>query len=278
MRLLARIVIVITAILLTALAYCFVVTQALASPKAVSDKLEVSGVYALGSDALQTSLITSLITANIPEPIAQRIVKLSVTPRSIETAAQPALIAATSWLTSTSASPLVASLDLSGIKAQIARQAKLSGSPEVGFVSTREVKDEIPLVDDATSKRLADIKAVYQKAVELIPVLATAVLVGFAILVLLAIRQPGNRIAWPAWAMLLAGGVIVMLVYGAPLAASLTLPKQSEGLGSIGPDLVRALVENARAYGYTLVFMASILLAVSMVVSRRHNKKDKKRR
>ncbi len=278
MRLLARIVIVLTAMLLATLVYCLVITQGLASAKAVSDKLESSGVYALGSDALQTSLIASLTAANIPEPVASRVVQLSVTPKSVKTAAQPALTTATDWLKSTSKSPLTANLDLSGIKAQIVRQAKLSGSAEVGFVATREVKDELPLVDTTLSKRLMGAKEGYQRAVEVIPTLAIAILAGLIILILLAIRQPSKRISWPAWVLLLAGGIILFLMYGVPFVVSLTVPKQSSPMDTIPVDLTRALVEDTRVYGYALVLLASVLLVLSAVVSRQDKKKEKKRR
>ncbi len=252
-------------------------TQILASPKAVSTKLEQAGAYAVGADELQTSLTRSLTAANIPEPVAKSVVSVSVTATSVATAAQPAISSVTSWLTSTSARPLAIGLDLSGIKAQIERQAKLKGSPEVGFVATREIQDEYALVDQKNQQSFEGIKTSYQQAVQMMPMLGLGVLIGLALLVIMAIRQPSKRLAWPAWVLLIAGGVIMLLIVAIPVIAQLTLPKGTNSFAPIGVGLARALAESARGYGYALLTLGAGLLAFSAVVKHNHKKKDKKK-
>ncbi len=267
--------------LLVGLVYCWSITQVIVAPKELSSSLDQAGAYSTGADVLKQSFVSSLTAANVAEPTARSVIEASVSATAVATSAQPALRSFSSWLKSQDQAPLILSLDLTGIKSQIARQAKLSGSSEVSFVATREIQDELTLVGEDAQQNITGIKTGYQRAVELIPVLAMSIAIGLGLLVLLALRQPSKRLSWPAWTMIIAGAAVLLLMFVLPLIPQYTLPKggqgQDEQVGVIAVGLVRGLAQGAKLYAYLLLGLGSALLAFSLVVKRNHAKKNKKK-
>ena len=230
---------------------------------------------------LKQSFVSSLTAANVAEPTARAVVEASVSATSVATSAQPALRSFTAWLKSQDQAPLILSLDLTGIKSQISRQAKLSGNAEVSFVATREIPDELILVGEDAEQNVTGIKTGYARATSLIPALALGVAIGLGLLVLLAVRQPSKRLSWPAWTMAIAGAAILALMFIAPLIPQYTLPKggqgQEEQVGLIVVGLVRGLAQGTKMYAYLLLGLGVVILAFSLVVKRHHTKKNKKK-
>lgn len=260
--------------------YCYSITQLLGSPKELSGSLDQAGAFAAGADVLKQSFVSSLTAANVAEATANTVIDASVSTTAVATSAQPALRSFANWLTSKDQTPLVLALDLAGIKSQISRQAKLSGNSEVSFVATREIPDEWQLVDEDGQDNVAGIKSGYKRAVELMPALALGVVVGLGLLVVLALRQPSRRLAWPAWTLIIAGLITLVLIFALPLLPLYTLPKGGQNqqqLSTVVVGLVRGLAQATKIYAYMLLGSGAVLLALSLVVKRRQKQQAKKR-
>ncbi len=279
MRLIAKILIGLTSAALVLLVLSLSLTQVVTSPKVLSVKLEKAGVYSLGSDALKSSFVTTLTSANVAPEVANAVVNASVSAGAVATAAQPALQSVSSWLASSHTESLTLSLDLTGIKSQISRQAKLSGSPEVSFVATREIPDQQELVGTKSQQSLEALKAAYQRAVAMIPVLALSTVTGLVLLVLLAFRRPNKRLAWPGWSLVWAGVVGLAIAFITPFMVEQTLPKSGQAAtdksAAVALSLVRLLANDTRVFWFVLLVAGSALVCVSLIIHK-DPKKNKK--
>lgn len=275
MRVIAKIFIILTALSLVCLVFTHVLTSTVTNDVVLSKQLSSAGVYELGAKSLQDSVRESLKAANVTGGVTDEILATSITSTSVSSAAQPLVKEFSQWIVAESGS-LNLVLDLTGIKSQIVREAKLKGSIETSFVATREVPDELRLLPKGDTKNnYSGLQQAYKQASAALPILLVMALGGIALLVLLALRLPHKRMAWPGWALVAAAVTGIIIVYSAPVFLSATVFNNASNgvdINRVGIGLVRGLLDDSRVYWYGLAAVGAGLIAVSMPLARRYKK------
>lgn len=280
MRLIAKIIIIITSVALVALVLCYSVTQSLVTPKKLSSSLSNAGAYSMGADGLRSSFKQSLAAANVSGPEVDAILVAAVSTSAVEKAATPAIQNATEWLKNADARRLTVYLDLTSIKSQIVREAKLRRNIETGFVATREIPDQQNLLGGSgASKNIDGVRVAYRKVADLVWPLALGVAVGIGLLLLLSLRLPHKRLAWPGWVLLAAaaGGIALCYVLPVGLGATLLQPGKGSGLdvNGVALALIRSSMHDTLLSWYFLATIGAVLMAASTVEARKYHKKQK---
>jgi len=281
MRVIAKFIIAITAVCLAALVFCLTLTQQLGDRKSLDNFLDSAKVYSVGADALRASVQQSLTVSNVDGEASKAIIAKSITTESVRSAAQPLLLSLTDWLRSADALQPRLVFDMSGIKSQLVREARRNNSPEVSFVVTREVQDSYVLSSNSEKDKATDlsgVKKTYQQLNGLIAPLFLAVITGLVLLVLLALRLPHKRLAWPGWALLGSSAIGIVLIYGLPFVLGVTVLSDGARTG-LNPQTNQALQEfiaqlfmSSRWYWYGMAAVGAGLVASSLPLAHAHKK------
>jgi hypothetical protein len=282
MRVIAKIIIILTSLALVCLVGAHVITSSVTNEDLLSKQFESAGVYSLGAESLQESFQESLKAANVSDPVVGEILAKSVTAEAVASAAKPVIGEFTDWIVAKGGEELKLALDLTSIKSQIVRESKLRGSIETSFVVTREVPDSLSLLETSKAgSNYEGLQQAYQRANALVLPLLVGVLAGMGLLVLLALRLPHKRLAWPGWVLIAAAVVGIVLVYATPTLLAATILKEgavNAEINRISLGLIRATLDASRLYWYVLAAAGAGLFALSIPLQHRYNKRQKKGR
>lgn len=284
MRVIAKFVIAVTVFSLVLLVLCFAFTRQFSNPQKLDQHLRSANVYELGAQSLRSSIKASLAEANVTSPELDSMLTKSVSAQSVAAAAQPLLQSITEWLQS----PVVAepsfALDMTSIKSQLVRESRLASSVEVGFVVTREVDDSIalnPKPSAESNSGLKGFKERYDQLNAFIGPLLAVTAGGLLLLVVLALRLPPKRLAWPGWVFIISAVIGIALVYVLPTILGATVLQGSGELGKEGSKailaFIRSTIGSTRPYWYVLAACGAGLLALSVPVGYTYKKKSKGR-
>lgn len=281
MRIVSKILIAITALALVGFVSVYALNSTITSPEALSSSLERAGVYTQGSVAMRSVINSSLADAKLDPKAVGYVVDSSVSADSVRQAAKPALQDITTMLGSSSFVAREIAFDMSSIKSQMIREAKLQGSYDAAFVMSRDMSDRLVLVKADEPDKTASLYVNYKSVSNSASWLGLAVLGGLILMIVLAFGKSYKRLAWPGWTFLIAGVIGLSLDYGVPFVLNATLlaptAKGSGEYNGVVSGLVGALLETPNIYYYTLITVGLGLLATSMVMHKKHDKKEKKR-
>lgn len=282
MKTIARLIIIIAAISLSAVVVSWHIVSILGSPTAINTALERGGAYDQAARQLQDKLKRDIAegTNVTTEAVLNRSVEQAVNAQLMQVVISPHLRDLTDWLHGTSDAVPDITIDASRIKqaviqtASAAVPAELSG--QIRFEVTRVLPDSVPLLgaDDRTAAQTAaslqSVKRTYDRLQRDL-VIELAVTLGLLFgLVVLGVRNRRQMVRRPAEVFLLAAVLVALISYPMQFIISSTILSSGNFTAGQGSelDLIRSLtgytLNGLLPYAVGLAVIGCLLFAVSL--------------
>ncbi len=299
MRLINKLLIIASALILTGLALLLSVSHVFESSARLNEALNKAGVYEALSKTVQNNFQQNLTQAGVDDPIVMKSVERVITPEHIQKVLQPTIISLVNWLKSPPGSTELpkTTIELTTIKsdlnAQFSKDLDRTKADIINFEVTKAIPDTLSLTPAAqlangdgtqtsvqsggndNNKTLASLKANYDKAKSwFIPMLISALAIT-ALQVVFNLRRGRAKLTKIAWSFLIAGLMVAGLSYGAPLLANNV--GSGQDTSKVLTGLTPVLLEDAKIYGLIYLIVALVAAAIAFIFIKPADKKSRKR-
>lgn len=298
MKLLSRLLIILTVNSLLTLVYILAVTTTLSSPKKLDSSFQEADAYNLIAKSLRTSLMSDL-NAGEPThdltPIKKAIDKI-VDGSAVRALLQPLLTSTTNWLNSKndqrSAPDLT--IDLRETKAKLTQQVKTESdqvsASQAAFELTRAVPDELNLVSPTKTESsptrsptvaydFSGFKQVYQKTTNATGLLVLAVIIFSTLTFLLHLRNGKARFLKVAESFWLAALFTIIISFIVPWLLKITvLSNQSfsgvgKALADTGFFIIKAITRQSFIFSLYIAVIAVTITVLGLFTPKRIKKR-----